>query len=299
MLRVIVPTVLGALLVVVTLRDVFHELFNPSDRGSLSAFVTRATWRVMRVVARAWRGILRIAGPTILVAVATTWATLLLLAWALVYWPRLPESFSLDPTLPASATRGFGTALYVSLSSITTLGSTGMLPLGTGLRLAVALESLVGPVILTAWITWVLSIQPLLADRRALSREVALLRRAQPDASRLVRDTPRDAVAELLRSLSEQMLRVSAQTRASRVTYYFTQEVHDAILVEQLPFVLALARSAEREGPEAAIRHAGAVLRMTIEDFLAFAGEQFLDMRDASPDEILAAIARDHMLDHA
>src|SRR5206468_942622 len=120
------------------------------------------------------------AGPLCLVAVALVWTGLTGLAFALIYWPRLPAGFHVDRALPAAAQHGFATALYVSLASVTTIGSADVTPQTIGLRMAVTLESLIGLVIVTAWITWVLSVYPVLAERRTFIREVIQLRRVYP-----------------------------------------------------------------------------------------------------------------------
>ena len=48
------PTVVGAVLIVGTLRDVVHELFHPEQTGSLSRQVMHGVWRTVRKIAQ-WR----------------------------------------------------------------------------------------------------------------------------------------------------------------------------------------------------------------------------------------------------
>jgi hypothetical protein len=289
-------TVLGTIIILIVLRDVVHELFHPERSGSMSRGVMHALWRTLRGLARWRRSFIYRAGPAILIGVAATWVVLLLLGWALIYWPRLPNAFHPDPTLPSSATSGLLTALYVSLGAFTTLSASDLPPESAGLRILVTLESLVGPIVFTAWITWVLGIYPVLAERRAFARQVGVLRRAESDAERAVREPPQEAVAEVLRSLSEQVLSMSARLQQARVTYYFQNESHDATLVVQLPYVLALARAAETHGPAPAIRHHGTMLRSATEELLDDLGEQFLDLHDSPPEQVIAALAEDHLL---
>ena len=289
-------TLLGVILIVMVLRDVVHELFHPERTGSLSRSVMTGTWRSLRGVAQLRRSVIYRAGPAILIAVAATWLLLLVLGWTFIYWPRLPGGFNPDPALPASATRGFLTALYVSLTALTTLGAGDLPPLGAGMRIIVALESLVGPVIFTAWITWVLGIYPVLAERRAFAREIGALRRAESDAERAVHGAPQEAVAEILRSLAEKVLSMGARLQQARVTYYFQNESHDATLVVQLPYVLALGRAAEAHGTEPVLRHHGTMLRTATEELLHDLGTQFLDLRDGTPEQVIAALADDHLL---
>jgi hypothetical protein len=294
--RATVSTVLGVLLVVAALRDVVHELFNPESSGSISRGVIRVVWRVVRAVGRWHRGAIYRAGPLVLISVAAVWTGMTVLGWALVYWPRLPAEFHVNATLPPSAGHGFVTALYLSLATLTTLGSNDVTPLSDGVRLAAALESLVGVVLITAWITWVLSIYPVLAERRTFEREVDLLRRARPSPEDAVREKPPEAIADLLLSLTEQVLRTGSELSQSRVSYYFQNRAPELSLAWQLPYVLALARAAEASGVAPAIQHNGALLRSAVEEMLGELGAEFLDLRRAPPDRVLAALAEDHLL---
>jgi hypothetical protein len=214
----------------------------------------------------------------------------------LIYWPRLPKAFNVAPGVPGSAAHGFGAALYVSLADVTTMGAGNLTPVGSVARIATTLESFVGPAILTAWVTWVLSIYPILADRRAFAYQSDLLRRTYGDPISVVRDCPAYAIVEILYSLTRQVLEITAELRQSRVTYYFQSEAIQASLTAQLPFVLYIAREAERAGSNYSIHHHGRMLRIAIDEFLEDVGAAFVNAKGCSSDEILAALARDHFL---
>jgi hypothetical protein len=289
-------TVVGVALIAIVLRDVVHELFHPESVGTMSRWVMRGVWRALRVAGRRRRGAVLMAGPTILVSVVLTWSFLLLVGWALIYWPRLPHAFNPNPALPLSATQGFAPALYVSLASMTTIGASDLTPEAPGVRILVALEAFVGPVIFTAWITWVLSIYPVLADRRAFTREVDIIRRNGAEPEELLRQMPKEAASELLRSLAEQVLRVSAQIEQSRVTYYFQNESHEVALAWELPFLYELARTGESGHASDAVRYSGRMLRTAVEQLLQDIGTAYLDLPKGSPRQIVLALARDHLL---
>jgi hypothetical protein len=44
-------TLLGVTLIVLALRDIFHQLFHPSGAGSVSGMLMKAIWRAFRLVA--------------------------------------------------------------------------------------------------------------------------------------------------------------------------------------------------------------------------------------------------------
>src|SRR5436305_13328951 len=96
-------TTAGLALIAVALRDVFHELFHPELKGSLSRVVAQLTWRALRKIARLHRAVIHHAGPLMLVAIGATWVALIAIGAALVYAPRLPHGFDVSRTLPASA----------------------------------------------------------------------------------------------------------------------------------------------------------------------------------------------------
>jgi voltage-gated potassium channel Kch len=294
-----VPTLVGAVVIAAVLRDVVHELFSPESSGSISRLVSAGVWRGVRALCRISRVFMYRAGPLCLVAVALAWTSLTVLAFALIYWPRLPASFHVDHALPPSAQHGFATAVYVSLASVTTVGASDVTPQTTGLRLAVTLEALMGLVIVTAWITWVLSVYPVLAERRAFTREIIQIRKVFPDPDRAVLDAPREAITGILLSLGEQVLSVGTRLGQSRVSYYFQNESPQLSLVAQLPYVLALARAAQRVPDASAVRHHGQLLCGATEQVLKDMGTEFLGLKDPSAQEALEAIARDHLLPDA
>ncbi len=279
-----------------TLRDIVHELFDPEDVGSISRPVMHGLWRLVRAWSRHRHATVYHAGHIILLAVAAFWTALLSVGWALVYWPWLPQDFHLAPLLPHAAASGFRTALYFSLTSLTTLGSSDITPLNSALRFASVLEGLLGVAMITAWITWILSIYPVLSTRRSFERALCILQEIHPDAQEVVRDTPQEAVAELLRSLAEQVLRVSSDLSQSRVTYYFQNRRADISLAKQLPYALALARAAGSSDVAPAVRHRGLLLRRAVESALHDIGTEFLGLDDATPAEVLRALTEDHMM---
>lgn len=288
-------TLLGAALILAVLRDVLHELFHPEASGSISAFVMRTVWRGTRILGKRRGTAAYHAGPMILVAVALCWTTLLALGWTLLYWPRLGDSFTPNPRLGEAATHGFATAVYVSLASMSTLSASDITPTSVAMRYAVTLESFVGPIIFTAWITWVLSIYPVLAERRAFARQIEILRRTDANpAAAPAASVP--VTAELLLSFTEQVLRITAHVQQSRVTYYFQNDTPGETLARQLPWAMDVARAAAVQTDNPALARHGAMLSMAIEDLLQDLAANYLGKSGASPHAVIGALVADNML---
>jgi hypothetical protein len=112
----------------------------------------------------------------------------------------------------------------------------------------------------------------------------------------VVRECPSNAIVEILYTLTRQMLEITAELRQSRVTYYFQSEATQASLIVQLPFVLNVAREAERAEAHYSIHHHGRMLRIAIDEFLNDIGATFVGTKGSSSDAVLAALARDHFL---
>jgi len=77
---------------------------------------------------------------------------------------------------PAANQRDFVDALYMSLVTLGTIGYGDISPATDVLRLIVPLEALVGFALLTASVSWVLTVYPALSRRRSLAYEITLLR---------------------------------------------------------------------------------------------------------------------------
>jgi hypothetical protein len=295
-MSVTLGTVLAVLLIVLTLRDLVDELFHPATHGSISRAISRAIWWLARLLGRRWRGALLHAGPSIMLSVLVSWTALLAVGWALLYWPRLTTGYHVESSLPLRAVSGFRAALYVSLSTMTNLGAPDFAPRDDTLRFFTMIEALVGPVLITSWITWVLSIYPVLAERRVFAREVALLRRAEPSATVAIGHLSPIVLAEALRSLADKLLRIHASLEQSRVTYYFQNQPEDSSIAGQLPWVLELGREAVRIGADETVCHHGRFLCSALDGLAADIGKQFLSLEGATTDELLRAIREDHMV---
>ena len=286
-------TLAGAALIVIALRDIVHELFHPELSGSLSRMLARALWRAAHLAGRP-RTVLRHMGPVILISIGAVWVALVAIGAALIYLPRLPQGFDVGPGLNSAERTGFLTAVYVSFVMLTSVGAGDITPKAPGVRMFAAAEPILGLVLICAWITWVLSIYPIIARRRTFEREVALLQKAAADPSTLLSEAPHEAIPDLLRALTTQVVRVATDLAQAEITYYFQNEQTELSLGVQLPYILALARAAEANDRPPLVRHYGTRLRLAIETLLDDIGAHHLGLPEAPPERVIAALRADH-----
>ena len=129
-------------LIFFALREVFQQRFIPNGGGSLSRVLMRAVWRAFRRVAVHRPASLVLAGPCAFLAVIASWSALLVVGWALVFWPRMPGEFLYAPGLADPGQGGFLGALYLSLVTLATLGFGDIVPTSGPLRVLVPFEAL-------------------------------------------------------------------------------------------------------------------------------------------------------------
>jgi len=177
----------GVVLVGLALRDIWHTLFHPAARGTLNRRLTGAVWSLWRRRTRDRPTALTLEGPLALTSVI---AVCLVVGWALIYWPHLPSGFLLGTGLAASEQGSFVDALYVSLVTLGTLGYGDIAPRAEWLRLAAPLQAFIGFAFLTAAISWVLSVYPVLTRRRSLAHDVALVDESASARTLAVTDYP-------------------------------------------------------------------------------------------------------------
>lgn len=270
----------GVLLVLVVLRDIFHTLLHPVGNGRLSQVVVRAVWFVAR---RGGTTGMRLAGPLSMLAVISTWGSLTILGWALLYLPHLPGSFSYSAGLDPAQRSPVVDALYLSLVAGATLGFGDLVPVAGWLRLVVPLEALVGFTLFTASVTWILQTYPALAQRRALAVRLRLLTDQDPH--------PADLPASVLHGLAADVAAVRIDLQQYTETYYF-HDAEQTSLAAVLPVTLVLAAAAAAE-PDEQRRLAGAVLLGALDELTGVLDQQYLKT-GGTPQEIAAAYGRDH-----
>lgn len=279
-------TAVGALLVLLALRDIFHTLWHPSGQGGLSRGLMRKVWRAGR-----GRGRLDgLVGPLGMVAVVLAWVLLVVVGWALVYAPHLPSGFVFDDGLDEGGRGGVVDALYLSLVTLATLGFGDIVPSAAWLRIAVPAEGLVGFTLITAAVSWVGQVYPALTRRRALAVRLTLLRRSGADD--LVRAPDSRLAPLLLESLAGDLVQIRVDITQYAETYYFRDGDADAALPAVLTVAAELAQAAG-ESSSTDLRFAGQLLATAVGDLVRILDANFL-RRGGTVPELVAAYGADH-----
>ena len=288
-------SLLGAGLILVAVRDIFDTLFHPSGKGMLSRALPRFLWRGVRRIGGRYPLAQELCGPVTLLAVIASWAALLAVGWAFVFWPHLARGFLLAPGLSSSAQGGFIDALYISLVTLTTLGYGDITPTSSWLKVLVPFEALVGFGLLTASLSWVISLYPAFSRHRSLAHEVNLVREAESETEIGVRQMDALAAEQMLGSLTTQLIAVQTDLIHFPISYYFRSSNERFELSAAMPYLLRVAQEGDGADCAPGVRMRASMLRGAIEDFSDTVGARFLDLPSASSDKVLRAYARDNL----
>jgi len=284
----ILATAAGLLLIGIAGRDIFDALFHPEGRGALARMLARLVWAVFQR-AGASRRAFAAAGPVALLVVIASWAALLALGWALLYLPHIPEGFN----GVAGGASDWVDALNISLVTLTTVGFGDVVPAAGWLRLVTPLEALLGFGLLSASISWLLLIYPVLARRRSLAYEIRLLRDADAEEPGTLEHLRGEPAERLYQELTSRLIAVERDLVNFPVTYYFAEADERFSLPAVAPYLLELAEHGTAD-PSGHVRLRARLLRRAVADFAATTASGFHGMSGATTEELLHAYARDH-----
>jgi hypothetical protein len=214
-----VVIVLGAALVAGILWDIAVTVLHPTHRGLPSYLAHEASWRAVRGLSRLTRRreLLTVAGPVAMATSFFTWVGALWIGFALIYLPQL-DQLNFEPPVPVAA-RGLSDALYLSAVSLSTVGFGDITANGHLLRLVTAVESGTGLAVITAAITYLLSVYPLVTRLRAAALRVADLNLDRvKGAARVVVESG----ATELAAVHSDLINAHQDVTRFPILYYFT-----------------------------------------------------------------------------
>jgi hypothetical protein len=218
----------------------------------------------------------------------------MLVGFALLYLPHMAEYIFTSGVNPGND-RGFAEALNSSVSALITL-SGGMEPKSSWLGILRGVEAIVGFGLLTASVSWLLSIYPVLEARRSVAQRASLLHNAEVEnETDMLRDCT-DRVHDWLMGLAADLASLRNQMAQFPITFYFYVGESQTSLAGALPYLYELAeRAAASDSPAA--RLAGTALGGAVEDFLGVLAEVFLRMPSDDKKAVLSAYSREQMSD--
>jgi hypothetical protein len=277
--------VLGAAVVVFAVREMFNDLFHPTQSGALSEWIGSRIFRLFRH----WPSMLATAGPLSIAVSIAVWAMLLTTGFALIYWAFFPAAFALrTATQPAGADHWWWSAYY-SLEMLTTLGLGDLQPNPTWLKLLSAAHTLIGFSLVTASITWIVLIFPALRRIRTLSRQAGTLEEAE-------RRTGVPVVSDMhvvLSGLAESVIQSRVDLIHFPLLFYFYSADDRASLPCALFPLQRYAEEGSEPGRDPLVRLAATALRVALEDLAALIGDR-LKCRDREPMAVFRAFADLH-----
>lgn len=259
--------ILGVVVIVATLRDIVATLFHPLGRSHIGRWVVGSvSWTGHRLSPH-FRSATVLIGPLGYIAVVASWAGLLIIGWALVFYPFLPEGFSFDSGLVPDENAGFDTALYLSLVDLTSLGYGDISPKGSLLRILGPVETLFGLSLVTASVSWLISIYRAISARDAFAHEVHLSQKAEEALGEKLADADPELLERLLTSFSQQLIATRRNLIHFPITIHFRSEDEEKALSGLMPFLARLVEEASEDFRPQALRVRGKMLRMAMDDF--------------------------------
>lgn len=287
-------TLIGAAMIIVALLDVFQTLFHPAAHGALSDWTAHAIWKIFRMGAERWRGLLTFAGPVAFVLTILVWTSLVTCGFGFIYWARMGTDFSFPAGLDPHQYSGYMGGLDTSLEALITLteGPSARVPV---LGLFRGIQAVIGFGLLTASVSWLLSLYPVLETRRSLAHQANLLHAAeQITGIDMIQQSPEQAEQSLF-NLAALLTTLRNEMAQFPISYYFHIGEKETSLSGILPYVAHLADRANQQQASPGLRIAGAALGGAVVDFTKLLARRFLDVGQDNQAAILRAYAQAHM----
>lgn len=288
--------VLGALVIAVGLLDVFQTLFHPAGRGAMSDWIARVIWRTFRRLSRRNRGLLTLAGPVAILITIVTWAVLTVLGFALIYLPEMNAGYVYTNGIPQDPNAHFWGAVNCSIGALITL-SDGVYAKPVWMRLLRSSEAVIGFGLLTASMSWLLSLYPVLENRRSVAHRASLLHHAELETGQNLFGERSTTVENLIYGLAADLTTLRNQMVQFPISYYFHMDEDNTALAGILPYMAEIADRAVAVRDAPMLQIAGTALGGAVEDFLVALAEIFLKMQKHDKREIMLRYAQEQMFD--
>jgi hypothetical protein len=182
-LQTVLFTFLGGALLLLVAYDLYATILHASARfGPIGESLNRIVWRIMRAfsfrLSRPRRHrLLNTVGPLLLPSLIFIYIVLLVIAFALIYYPRMPEHFLVGAETRSPA---WNESLYFSGITLTTVGYGDVVPRTFQMRLVAMFESASGFAAISLVITYLLTVYSALERKRTIA--ISLYHQAEEGA---------------------------------------------------------------------------------------------------------------------
>jgi hypothetical protein len=229
--------IVGTVLVLLSIIDIYFTVLFPrgDQRSVLSIPLSRGLWWFFKAIVhqfRPSRKLYAFMGPTLLVAIVTTWVVLMLTGFALIQWPALGNGIQMETGVTPT---DFTTALYYSGFSLSTLGTGDLIPQTGTYRLLMILQAMLGFSIFTMTLTFFTSVYSQLIQRNSFALSLNYRTAATADAAELLIGLSSGgnfdgSAKQTISSIAQQVLTlVEAQHKYAALGYFRFQEAHYAL----------------------------------------------------------------------
>ncbi len=165
-------TIFGISLILMVVHDVYATILHGRGRtGPVSEALNHTVWYVARLIAlrlpRSRRHrFLNLFGPALLPALVVIYILLLAVGYALIYYPRMPGSFTVDPQ---ATNAQWIESIYFSGTTLTTVGYGDIAPRTMVMRFVALVESASGFALISLAVTYLLTVYSSLQRKRAVA----------------------------------------------------------------------------------------------------------------------------------
>ncbi|MDP1846997.1 MAG: ion channel [Solirubrobacteraceae bacterium] len=214
-----IAVIAGTALIALAAVDAVVSTLHPTRRGPVTFHASIAVWRALRALAIVTRAprVLHLAGPLAVLAVFAGWVLMLWTGFALVY---LPYTDQLSYDSSTSYGEGLWAALYVSGMALTTVGYGDIVGNTDALRLVTIAEAAAGFGLITAAITYLLSVYPLLSNLGSAARSLSSQAGDRARAAGMVIH----GGASYLQGTNERLIAIDEDTQRFPLLYFFRRE---------------------------------------------------------------------------
>ncbi|HEV2800411.1 MAG TPA: potassium channel family protein [Pyrinomonadaceae bacterium] len=152
--------------------DVYSTILDASGRaGPLSDWLNRGVWAVTRASASRFsrprrHRLLNLVGPMLMPALVVLYLLLLIAGFALIYLPRMPAEFNIDPPAESAA---WIESLYFSGTSLITIGYGDITPRTLFVRFFALVEGASGFALISLTVTYLITVYNALERRRVVA----------------------------------------------------------------------------------------------------------------------------------